>query len=107
VANIAGVVKYNDNVTRLLDHFGGVRKKPLRNDEFCKAFGAHVRRLREESGISMRQFASNLNLEYNQIFLIETGKVNTSISMAQAIAGELGIPVADLFIFKFPPTTKN
>jgi transcriptional regulator with XRE-family HTH domain len=84
-----------------------VRKKPLRNDEFCKAFGTHVRKLRMKEGVSMRQFASNLDLEYNQIYLIEKGKINTSISMAQAIANELGVSVSDLFNFKFTALGKK
>lgn len=55
----------------------------------------------------MRQFAANLNLEYNHIYLIETGKVNTSISMAHALAGELGVSVPELFNFKFPTSGKK
>jgi DNA-binding XRE family transcriptional regulator len=84
-----------------------VRRKPLRNDEFCKAFGAHVRKLRVRSGVSMRQFAADIDLEYNQLYLIETGRVNTSISMAQAIAEGLGVPLRDLFSFKFNTSGKK
>lgn len=90
-----------------LFHLGRVRRKPLRNDDFCRAFGAHLRKLREKSGVSMRQFAADIDLEYNQLYLIETGKVNTSISMAQAIADGLGVPVYELFTFKFSTSGKK
>ncbi|NTS42742.1 helix-turn-helix transcriptional regulator [Flavisolibacter sp. BT320] len=84
-----------------------MRRKPLRNDDFCRAFGAHLRKLREKKGVSMRQFAADIDLEYNQLYLIETGKVNTSISMAHAIAEGLGVPVHDLFTFRYATPGKK
>lgn len=77
------------------------------NQEFCVAFGAQVRKLRVKNGVSMRQFAAKLNMEYNHVYLIEKGKVNTSITMVQAIAQELDVPISELFNFKFPPSGKK
>lgn len=71
------------------------------NEEFCKAFGAHVRKLREDQGLSMRQLAANADLDHNQIYRIENGIVNTSISMVYALAKGLGIPFKELFDFSF------
>jgi transcriptional regulator with XRE-family HTH domain len=79
-----------------------VRKPQVKNESFCVAFGQHLRELREQQGYSMREFAANLDIEYNQLHLIETGKINTSISMVQLIAEGLGLPVHQLFTFKFP-----
>lgn len=88
-------------------HFGCVRKKQIRNDDFCLAFGKHVRKLREEQGLSMREFATNLDVEYNQIYRIENGKINTSISMVQAIAEGLGVSHQEMFNFKWSAGKKK
>lgn len=83
-------------------HFGRVRKRQVKNEEFCIVFGKHLRRIRESKGFSMRQLAAHLDTEYNQLYLIETGKINTSISMVQFIAEGLGITHQELFDFTFP-----
>ncbi len=83
-------------------HFGAVRKPQVRNDEFCIEFGKHLRRIREEKGFSMRQLASNLDLEYNQLYLVENGKINTSISMVVTLAEGLGMTHQELFDFPYP-----
>ena len=74
---------------------------------FCVAFGAHVRKLREESGTSLRQFANKIDVDYNQMFRVEHGLVNTSISMALAIAIGLNISVSELFNFKYSTQHKK
>lgn len=55
----------------------------------------------------MRELASNLDLEYNQLYRIEKGIINTSVSMAAAIAEGLGVSMRDLFDFKIPPRSKK
>jgi transcriptional regulator with XRE-family HTH domain len=71
------------------------------NDQYCKAFGMHIRKLREERGIGMREFARQLDVEYTQIYRIEHGLINTTISMVLAIAEGLDVPVPALFDFQF------
>ena len=41
--------------------------------DYCKASGAHVRKLREKKGIGMRQFALEVDIEYSQLSKIKRG----------------------------------
>jgi transcriptional regulator with XRE-family HTH domain len=77
------------------------------NEAFCKAFGDHLRKLREERGLSMRGLAANADLDYNQIYRVENGIVNTTISMVLAIAEGLNVSPQELFSFQFPPKGKK
>ncbi|RYF37897.1 MAG: XRE family transcriptional regulator [Chitinophagaceae bacterium] len=72
------------------------------NKAFLQAFGKHLRKLREERELSIRQLAAQCDLEHSQIYRIETGEINTTISMAQKIAEGLEIPHQELFNFRFP-----
>ena len=69
----------------------------LKNKKLITAFGKRVRKLRQERKLSMRHFADLANVDYTQIARIETGKVNTTISTAYAIAQALDIPLNELF----------
>jgi transcriptional regulator with XRE-family HTH domain len=77
------------------------------NEAFCKAFGEHVRKLREERGLSMRELGANADLDHNQIYRIENGLVNTSISMVHALADGLGVTHQEIFDFHFPELKNN
>jgi transcriptional regulator with XRE-family HTH domain len=72
------------------------------NEAYCKAFGAHLRSLREEKGLGMRQFALIAEMEYSQLSKIERGIINTTISTAYALADALGVSHNELFNFRFP-----
>lgn len=71
------------------------------NEAFCVAFGLHVRKLRKQQGLSMRELAATIDVEYNQIYRIENGKINTTISMVHALAEGLQTTPRELFDFKF------
>jgi len=86
-------------------HFGTVNYKY--NEDFCKAFGKHIRKLRKERGLSMRQLADNADLDHNQVYRVENGIVNTTISMVYALAEGLNVSHQDLFDFKFPVKGKK
>ncbi|MDB5198053.1 MAG: hypothetical protein JWO92_16 [Chitinophagaceae bacterium] len=77
------------------------------NKEYCKAFGTHLRNLREEKGIGMREFALVADMEYSQLSKIERGVTNTTISTVLALSEALEIPHQDLFDFKFPAKSKR
>jgi transcriptional regulator with XRE-family HTH domain len=77
------------------------------NEEFCKAFGRHLRVLREAQNLSMRDLAANCDMDYNQVYRVENGLVNTSISMVYALAQGLGITHHELFDFKFSSRSKK
>jgi transcriptional regulator with XRE-family HTH domain len=71
------------------------------NEAYCKAFGKHLRRLRERKGISMRQFAVQADMEYSQLSKIERGVINTTISTVLVLAQTLQIEPAALMDFKY------
>lgn len=85
-------------------HFGRVKAKQKHrtNPEYCKAFGANFRKLREAKGYGMREFALNADMEYGTLSKIERGTTNPTISTAIYLADALGIPHNELFDFKFP-----
>jgi transcriptional regulator with XRE-family HTH domain len=71
------------------------------NEDYCKAFGIHLRNLREVKGIGMRQFALIAEIEYSQLSKIERGVTNPTISTVLALAVGLGVSHSELFDFKF------
>ncbi len=77
------------------------------NQDFITAFGQNLRRLREEKGISLRGLADEAEMENKQLYLIEHGKVNTSISTAYALAKVLGVEPKVLFDFPFLQETNK
>jgi transcriptional regulator with XRE-family HTH domain len=77
------------------------------NQEFCKAFGTHFRKLREQKGYGMREFASMADMEYSQLSKIERGTIDTGISTVLFLAEALGVSHNELFDFKFPAKTKK
>lgn len=72
------------------------------NPEYCKAFGSHLRKLREEKGFGMREFATHADIEYSQLSKIERGVTNPTISTIIFLAEALGVSHSELFTFKFP-----
>jgi len=90
---------YNAIYAKILFDFEGVNYK--HNEEYCKAFGLHLRKLREKKGISMRKFALIADMEYSQLSKIERGVTNPTISTVLALSEALDIPHTELFEFKF------
>lgn len=71
--------------------------KYLRNEPLIKAVGSKLRQLRKKKGLTMMDLVDLSGIEYNQLSLIERGKVNTSISHIEKLANVLGIKLKDLF----------
>lgn len=86
-------------------HFASVKHEA--NKAFLQAFGEHLRKLREERNLSIRQLAAQCDIEHSQIYRIETGEINTTISMVHKIAEGLEISHHDLFYFDFPSKSKR
>ena len=74
-----------------------------RNEQYLKAFGEHLRKVRKQRGITMMQLAFEADIEYSQIAKIERGLSNATISTVQLLAIALGVKPAELFDFPFPP----
>ncbi|MGZ4043318.1 MAG: helix-turn-helix domain-containing protein [Bacteroidia bacterium] len=71
-----------------------------RNEKLIKAFGKHVRKLRTTKGLSMEKLADLADIEYSQIYKIEHGEINTTISTSHALAKALDIELYALFMFE-------
>ena len=54
-------------------------------------FAAHLKKLREAQGISIRELAVRSDLEYSQVQRIEKGKVNIALTTILALAEGLDI----------------
>lgn len=72
-----------------------------KNIAYCKAFGMHVRKIREEKGIGMRKFALIADMEYSQLSKIERGVSNPTISTVLALAQALEVSHTEMFAFIF------
>lgn len=83
------------------------KQKHRNNPEYCQAFGAHFRKLREEKGYGMREFALHADMEYGTLSKIERGITNPTISTALHLAEALGVSHDELFDFKFSSGTKR
>lgn len=73
--------------------------KTIRDEKLLKAFGARVRHLRLERGLTMEVLADQARIDYTQVARVEHGVSNTSISTASAIAKGLGVQLSELFTF--------
>jgi transcriptional regulator with XRE-family HTH domain len=73
----------------------------LRNKKAIIAFGAHVRQLRKARNMSMEALSHEVDVELSQIYRIETGKINPTLSTLVALAKALNIPLCDLMRFDF------
>lgn len=67
---------------------------------FLEKFGARLKQLRKQRGITQAQLGFEANIEISQISRIERGLINTTIMNAQTIAKVLEIPIKDLFDFE-------
>lgn len=71
----------------------------IRDDSYLKSFGQHLRKIRKNKKTSMEQLALVAGIEYSQVFDIEHGRINTTISTVNAIAKALDISTKELFDF--------
>jgi transcriptional regulator with XRE-family HTH domain len=72
-----------------------------RNSQYIIAFGKHVRTIRKSKNLSMEKLALAAGIEYSQIFDIEHGKINPTISTIHLIAKALDVHEKELFDFNF------
>lgn len=68
----------------------------LRNEKLLVKFGLHVKKLREAKDMSQDDLAYACDMEKSQVYRIEKGKVNATISTLEALAGGLGISISEL-----------
>ncbi len=73
--------------------------KAVLDQEYIKAFGANLRKVRKAKNMTMEKLAEEAGLEYSQIARIELGQINTKITTVRAIAKGLNVSEQELFSF--------
>jgi len=74
-------------------------KEKLRKEKevWLKAFGAHLKKIRIEKGLSGAEFARLLNIDQPNLTRLEKGRVNPSIYLIKQICEVLEISLNDFF----------
>ena len=77
---------------------GGVSSAPETNEATGPGtLGSRLRARREETGLSLRQFARDLNVSASFISQLETGKTQPSVATLYAICSALNMTIDDVF----------
>ena len=71
----------------------------MKNPSKVKAFGMHLRRLREAEGLSQQNLADAADLAKITIQRIENAKYSATIDVLVSIAGALKISLSELVEF--------
>jgi transcriptional regulator with XRE-family HTH domain len=64
-----------------------------RDDKYLKKFGANLKKIRKEKGVSQELLANDLGFSQPYVVKVESGKVDLSISRIVAIAKRLEVPI--------------
>jgi transcriptional regulator with XRE-family HTH domain len=64
-----------------------------RDEQILKAFGENLKRLREAKGLSTRAFADKAEIAYSQVWTLETGQGDPSLTTLLSIARALDVSV--------------
>lgn len=73
--------------------------KYIRDQEGISRFGARLRQVRLEKGLTQEELAAQSGIEFSQIGRIERGVINTSLSTVFVLAKTLEVDVRHLFAF--------
>jgi len=75
-------------------------KLSLEEKLFIRDFGMNLRALREERNLSQTKLEAIAGLSKNQVWRIENGEVNTTISNLKLLAKALDVEISQLFDFR-------
>jgi transcriptional regulator with XRE-family HTH domain len=67
-----------------------------RDDKLLKKFGKKLKKLRTERKMSTREFADTAEIAHSQVWVLESGKGNPSLTTLLSIAEALQISLQDL-----------
>lgn len=71
-------------------------------NDFSSAFGEHIRKLRQQKGLSQEEVAHRAGIHVTYLSGIERGHRNPSLMNIRRIAWALGVSVRELFSFEEP-----
>ncbi|MCC5613095.1 helix-turn-helix domain-containing protein [Nostoc sp. CHAB 5834] len=75
------------------------RVKYIRDQEGLNQFGARLRQVRLQNGLTQEELAARSGIEFSQIGRIERGVINTSLSTVFVLAKTLQVDIRVLFDF--------
>jgi transcriptional regulator with XRE-family HTH domain len=67
-----------------------------KDEKLLKAFGENLKKLREAKGLTTREFADTADIAYSQVWTLESGRGDPSLSTLMAIARTLEVSLNDL-----------
>ncbi len=67
-----------------------------RNEKVLKAFGANMKKAREAKGYTTREFADMADIAHSQVWRLETGRSDPSLTTLLAISNTLEISLEKL-----------
>jgi transcriptional regulator with XRE-family HTH domain len=68
----------------------------LRNQKLLEKFGIHIKALRKSKGMTQEELAYASDMELSQVYRIEKGKVNATITTIEALSKGLEISIGEL-----------
>jgi transcriptional regulator with XRE-family HTH domain len=72
----------------------------LRNNILLKKFGVHLRQIRQDKKLSLEALAYEADIELSQVYRVEKGLVNPTLSTLNALAKGLEISISELTDFE-------
>lgn len=72
-------------------------KEKKEKQAWLKAFGAHIKKMRTEKGISGAEFARLLFIDQPNVTRLEKGRVNPSVFLIKQICGILELSIEEFF----------
>lgn len=70
-----------------------------KNKLLLAGFGKHVKSLREQKGLSLRELSYACNIDNSKISKIENGQINITVLTVLELASGLEIPATELLHF--------
>jgi transcriptional regulator with XRE-family HTH domain len=67
-----------------------------RDTKILKSFGKNLKKARLAKGMSTRQFADTADIAHSQLWMLETGQSNPSLTTLIAISRVLEVSIDDL-----------
>ena len=71
----------------------------MKNPALLLAFGAHLRRLRKQRGLSQQALADEADISWPTVQRVEAGTQNATLEVLGALAQALGISLSELLHF--------
>ena len=67
-----------------------------RDKKFLKIFGENLKRLREAKKLTTREFADTADIAYSQVWVLESGQGDPTLTTLMAIARTLEVTLDEL-----------